>query len=73
MDYLNYSIAVPENLELRLPFLELYKKSVQENLQAEEFMIKKVLESSAESTRDYIGESKIPESHPYNLDSKYTK
>jgi hypothetical protein len=73
MDYLNYSIAVPDNLELKLPFLDLYKKSVQENLQAEEFMIKKVLEASVESKRDYIGESKIPDSHPYKLDSKYTQ
>ena len=73
MDYLNYSVTVHENLEMKLPFLEAYKKSVCENLQAEEFMIKKVLESSSESRRDYFAESKIPDSHPYKADSKYTQ
>lgn len=73
MDYLNYSVTVQDNLEMKLPFLEAYKKAVSENLQAEEFMIKKVLEGSAESKRDYMSESKIPDSHPYKTDTKYTQ
>jgi hypothetical protein len=73
MDYLNYSIAIPEELDLKLSILEQYKKSRLENLQSEEFMIKKTLESSIDSKRDYIEESKIPDSHPYKMDSKLTQ
>jgi hypothetical protein len=73
MDYMNYSIAIPEELDLRLSFLEHYKKTRLENLQSEEFLIKKTLESSLDSKRDYIEESKIPDSHPYKNDSKLTQ
>lgn len=73
MDYMNYSIAIPEELDLKLSFLEQYKKSRFENLQSEEFMIKKTLESSIDSKRDYAKESEIPTSHPYNMDSENIK
>ena len=73
MEYLNYSIAVPTDLEFQLPFLEAYKKSRSENLQQEEFMIKRALESTKDTRRSYVAEAAIPETHPYRSDTKNTQ
>ena len=59
MDYLNYSVAVPEELELKLGFLEVYKRSQNENILQEEFMIRKALETTKDSRREYYKEGQL--------------
>lgn len=64
-------MVVPEELEMRLPFLEEYKKTRMDKLNEEEFNIKKGLETAVEAKRDYIKESILPGDHMYRTDYKH--
>jgi len=73
MEYLNYSVAIPGDLEFQLPFLEAYKKSRAENLQQEEFIMKKALEATRDTRKNYMTESVIPDTHSFKIDTKNTQ
>lgn len=67
------STVIPEDLELRLVFLEKYKRVRGESLETEEFSIKKQLDTIQDVSRQYTKDSKPPENHPYRKDLENTQ
>ena len=68
MEKNNITILLPEDLIITLDFVEQYRKTYQENLNSQEFMITKSLEGNQDIKKDYSKLSEAEASHPFNKD-----